>query len=142
MLHRKIAFIDIERGTTRIEPISPELRKKFLGGRGLNMHLLSGSYTPELDPLSPRNPLIFGAGLLTGTLGFGSRMNITAKSPESGLLGDSNMGGHFGSELVKAGLSHLVITGRSPVPVYMSIKNGAPRTGTLKKLGLIYEDQS
>jgi aldehyde:ferredoxin oxidoreductase len=125
MLRRKIAYIDLERGTTRIEPISPELRKKFLGGRGLNMHLLSGSYTPELDPLSPRNPLIFGAGLLTGTLGFGSRMNITAKSPESGLLGDSNMGGHFASELVKAGLSHLVITGRSPVPVYMSIKNGA-----------------
>jgi aldehyde:ferredoxin oxidoreductase len=125
MLSRKIAFIDLERGTSRIEPVSSELRRKFLGGRGINMHLLSGSFTSGLEPLSPRNPLIFGAGLLTGTLGFGSRLSITAKSPESGHLGDSNMGGHFGSELVKAGLSHLVITGKSSGPVYISIKNGA-----------------
>ena len=125
MLTRKIASIDLETGTIRIEPVSPELRRKFLGGRGINMHILSGSYGPDLDPLSPGNPLIFGAGLLTGTLGFGSRMSITAKSPESGHIGDSNMGGHFGSELVKAGLSHLVITGRSPGPVYLLIKNGA-----------------
>jgi aldehyde:ferredoxin oxidoreductase len=124
VLTRKIASIDLETGTIRIEPVSPELRRKFLGGRGINMHLLSGSYAPDLDPLSPRNPLIFGAGLLSGTLGFGSRMSITAKSPESGHLGDSNMGGHFGTELVKAGLSHLVITGKSPTPVYLFIHNG------------------
>lgn len=123
-LSRNIAFIDLERGTSRVETVSPDLRRKFLGGRGINMHLLSGSFDSGLDPLSPGNPLIFGAGLLTGTLGFGSRMNITAKSPESGHLGDSNMGGHFGSELVKAGFSHLVITGRSPRPVYILIKNG------------------
>jgi aldehyde:ferredoxin oxidoreductase len=88
------------------------------------MYLLSRVYSKELDPFSPGNPLIFGAGLLTGTLGFGSRMNITAKSPESGHLGDSNMGGDFGAELVKAGLSHLVITGKSQKPVYLMIKNG------------------
>lgn len=35
------------------------------------MYLLSSHYSSKLDPLSPENPLIFGAGLLTGTLGFG-----------------------------------------------------------------------
>ncbi len=90
VLDRKIAFIHLTNGSIEISPISSDLRKKFIGGRGINMYLLSKSYSPTLDPFSPENPLIFGAGLLTGTLGFGSRMNITAKSPESGHIGDSN----------------------------------------------------
>ncbi|MBN2125424.1 MAG: aldehyde ferredoxin oxidoreductase family protein [Deltaproteobacteria bacterium] len=119
VLDRKAAFVDLGSGAVERIPISPELRKRFLGGRGMNMHFLSRSYTRDLDPFSPDNPLLFGAGLLTGTLGFGSRVNITAKSPESGHLGDSNMGGDFGAEMVKAGISHLVIKGRSNAPVYL-----------------------
>jgi aldehyde:ferredoxin oxidoreductase len=123
VLERKIAYIDLGKNSVKISPIPLDLRKKFLGGRGINMYLLSKFYSPHLDPLSPENPLIFGAGLLTGILGFGSRMNITAKSPESGHLGDSNVGGDFGSELVKAGFGHLVIKGKSQKPVYLLIKN-------------------
>jgi len=124
VLDRKIAFIHLHNGSIEIAPISLDLRRKFLGGRGVNMYLLSKFYSSSLDPFSPENPLIYGAGLLTGTLGFGSRINITSKSPESGHLGDSNMGGDFGAELIKAGLSHLVITGKSKRPVYLFIKNG------------------
>ncbi|HUJ90829.1 MAG TPA: aldehyde ferredoxin oxidoreductase family protein [Syntrophorhabdales bacterium] len=122
---RKIAFIDLSEQSAKVESIPAELRRKFLGGRGLNMWLLSRHYSRQLDPFSPENPLIFGAGLLSGTFGFGSRLNITSKSPESGHLGDTNMGGEFAAELVKAGFSHLVITGKSEKPVYLSVKNGA-----------------
>lgn len=124
VLSRKIAHINLSDSSIRISPIPLKLRRKFLGGRGVNMYLLSEVYSQGLDTFSPENPLIFGAGLLTGTLGFGSRINITAKSAESGHLGDSNMGGDFGAELVKAGFHHLVITGRSRKPVYLMIKNG------------------
>jgi len=106
VLERKISYIDLNKNSIEIAPISLNLRKKFLGGRGINMYLLSKSYSPEIDPLSSENPLIFGAGLLTGTLGFGSRMNITAKSPESGHLGDSNVRGDFGAELVNDSTHH------------------------------------
>jgi len=125
VLDRKIAFIDLTAGTTRITPIPLDLRKKFLGGRGINMALLSRFYSRDLDPFSPDNPLIFGAGLLSGTLGFGSRASITSKSPESSHLGDANMGGDFGAELVKAGFGHLVITGKSPGPIYLLVEDGA-----------------
>ena len=124
MLDRKIAFVDLSEGSVRIQPIGMDLRRKYLGGRGLNMYLLSKYFDPALDPFSPENPLIFGAGLLTGTLGFGARVSVSSKSPESGHLGDANMGGEFGSELVKAGFSHLVITGKSLQPVYLFIRNG------------------
>jgi aldehyde:ferredoxin oxidoreductase len=134
VLDRKIAFIDLRDGSIEITPLSLDLREKFLGGRGINMYLLSRYYSSSLDPFSPENPLIFGAGLLTGTLGFGSRINITAKSPESGHLGDSSMGGEFGAELVKAGLSHLVITGKSKNPVYLLIRNGEIEIRDAQKL--------
>ncbi|MBW1801579.1 MAG: aldehyde ferredoxin oxidoreductase family protein [Deltaproteobacteria bacterium] len=123
VLSRKIAEVDLAKGTVTAAAVPPDLRKKYLGGRGVNMFLLSRVYSPDLDPLSPENPLIFGGGLLTGTLGFGSRTNVTAKSPESGHLGDANMGGEFGSELVKAGFGHLVLRGRSDKPVYLFIKD-------------------
>jgi len=134
VLDRKIAYIHLGDGSIEIAPISLDLRRRFLGGRGINMYLLSKFYSPGLDPFSPENPLIFGTGLLTGTLGFGSRMNITAKSPESGHLGDSNMGGDFGAELVKAGLSHLAIIGKSQKPVYLLIKDGGVEIRDAKKL--------
>lgn len=134
VLERKIAFIDLTHGLVKTSRISLDLRKRFLGGRGINMHLLSQCYSPDLDPFSPRNPLIFGAGLLSGTLGFGSRINITAKSPESGHLGDSNMGGDLGAELVKAGFGHLVITGRSRTSVYLLIRNGSIEIRDARKL--------
>jgi aldehyde:ferredoxin oxidoreductase len=124
VLDRKIAFVNLSDGSYEIRKIPMEWRKKFLGGRGINMHLLSETYAAIPDPFAPENPLIFGAGLLTGIPGFGSRMNITSRSPESGHLGDSNMGGEFGAEMVKAGLSHLVITGKSKKPVYLFLKDG------------------
>ena len=74
-----------------------------------------------LDPFDANNPLIFGAGLLTGI--FGSRLNVSGKSPESGYLGDSNVGGYFGAELSATGYSHLVIFGKSKKPTYLYIEN-------------------
>ena len=124
VLERKIAFVHLGDGSVEIRPVPLDLRRTFLGGRGINMHFLSKASSSRLDPFSPDNPLIFGTGLLSGTLGFGSRIHISTKSPESGHLGDSSMGGDFGAELVKAGFSHLVITGRSDSPVYLFVRDG------------------
>src|SRR4030042_4411530 len=112
-LDRKIAFIDLTVGKIKVKPIPVALRRKFLGARGINMHLLSRHYTPSLDPFSPDNPLIFGAGLLTGCLSFGSLISIPAKTTQFGQLGCSNVGGGFGAELVQAGFSHVGLSGQS-----------------------------
>ena len=134
MLDRKIAFVDLTAASVQVQPLPTELRQQYIGGRGMNMYLLSKYYTPSLDPFAPENPLIFGTGLLTGTPGFGSRVSVSAKSPESGHLGDANMGGDFGAELFKAGFSHLVITGRGRRPAYLSIHNGEIRIHSARTL--------
>lgn len=124
MLNRKIAYIDLSTSKVHIRNTPTELWTKYLGGRGFNAYFLNEMVTPETDPLGPNNPLVVGVGLLTGTPGFGTaRTQISARSPESGFLGDSSMGGEFGPELSLAGFSHLVITGQSPEPVYLWITN-------------------
>lgn len=129
MLARKIAFIDLTRKKVKIASVPLKLRIKFLGGRGLNIYYLYRAILlnrlHRIQPFSPRNPLIVGTGFLTGTLApCSSRFNITAISPESGILGDSNCGGFFGPELKYAGFETLVITGKARKPVYIWICDG------------------
>jgi len=120
----KFAKMDLTERKVYIEDFPEEILTKYLGGRGMNMYLLAKRFHPRTDPLGPENPLLLGAGYLTGVLSLGSRMNISAISPETGYLGDGNMGGDFGAELRYAGLSHLMIVGKSKDPVYLWIRNG------------------
>ena len=121
----KLALVNLSSGEVRITYTPQKLVEKFLGGRGLNMYYLHKLLKPGVDPLSPDNVLIIGAGLLTGTLApNSSRVNISAKSPESGILGDSNMGGFFGAEMRLAGFDRLIITGKATSPVYLYLEDG------------------
>lgn len=71
---------------------------------------------------SPENLLILGVGPLTGSyLTASAYFTFTAKSPLTGILGDSSAGGHFGPELKQAGYDQVIITGRSEKPSYLLI---------------------
>jgi len=86
------------------------------------MYLLYNHLSPGIDPLSPDNVLLIGAGLLTGIPALGSgRCDIAAKSPITGAVGDSNIGGFFAPEMRMAGFDHLVIKGKAKRPVYLWI---------------------
>lgn len=125
MILGKTAFVDLSAGAVSIEETPEDLVRSFLGGRGANMAYLHRLLAAGADPLGPENVLIFGCGLLTGyPVPSSGRMNISAKSPESGILGDANMGGFFPAELRKAGFDRLVITGRSAEPVYLYASGG------------------
>ncbi|MFH1230464.1 MAG: aldehyde ferredoxin oxidoreductase N-terminal domain-containing protein, partial [Planctomycetota bacterium] len=125
MLKKKLGIIDLSAKKVKIEEIPDSLRKTFLGGRGLNVYYLNKYLKKDTDPLSPDNVFIVGAGLLTGTLSpSSSRFNVSAKSPESGILGDANCGGFFGPELRYAGFDRLIILGKAKKPVYLYVNNG------------------
>jgi aldehyde:ferredoxin oxidoreductase len=125
MREQQIAYIDLSRGEIKKKPIPDSLRRKYLGGRGIDVYLLYNHLAPGADPLGPENVLTVSAGLLGGTLAPSSgRCHIGAKSPLTGLIGSSNMGGFFAPELRFAGIDHLVITGKADRPVYLWIDNG------------------
>ncbi|TET57213.1 aldehyde ferredoxin oxidoreductase [Candidatus Bathyarchaeota archaeon] len=123
--NRKIAFINLSTGKVSQKLVSKTMRTLYLGGRGLNMHMLYTLLKPKTDPLGHENVLFVGAGLLGGIPCLGSgRCDIAAKSPLTGAVGDSNIGGFFAPELRFAGFDHLAITGKADKPVYLLIKNG------------------
>ncbi|MDZ7580278.1 MAG: aldehyde ferredoxin oxidoreductase N-terminal domain-containing protein [Deltaproteobacteria bacterium] len=123
-LNRKIAYIDLSTGQVEVKPIPLDVRKKFLGGRGLDAYLLYNHTEKGCDPLGPGNALIISGGILTATCASATaRTHIMAKSPLTGLLGSANMGGFFAPELAWAGFHHLVITGKAAAPVYLFLHN-------------------
>ena len=124
MLKQKIAFLDLASGKVELKQIPEELIRKYLGARGINSYLLYNYVDKEVHPLDTENVLIVGCGLLTGVKGMSfARCTISGKSPESGLLGDANIGGKFGETMQKTGISYLVIKGKSKQPVYLVIEN-------------------
>ena len=103
-------------------PWTDEDRQTYLGGKIMAAKILYDSLPPEVDPLSPDNLLVISTGPLTGTgAPMSSRFNVSTLSPQTGLIASSNCGGDFGLHLKKAGYDALIITGRSPAPVWIEI---------------------
>ncbi len=124
-LNRKIAYINLTTGDINIKPIPLEVRKKFLGGRGLDAYLLYNNTKKGCDPLGPENALIISGGILTATCASATaRTHVMAKSPLTRMLGSANMGGFFAPEMAWAGFHHLVITGKAEKPVYLFLHDG------------------
>lgn len=124
-LNRKIAYIDLTNGEVKTAPIPLEMRKKYIGGRGLDSYLLYNHLKEETEPLSRDNVVIISAGILGGTLASASSWtHVVSRSPLTGYLGSTNAGGFFAPELRWAGFDHLVIKGRCAKPSYLFIHDG------------------
>jgi aldehyde:ferredoxin oxidoreductase len=121
-----ILRVDLTDGTLHRHATEEHLARTFLGGRGLNVKRLWDELPAHTDGLSPANLLIFGVGPLVGTtFPGGARFNVSAMSPQTGILGDSNAGGFFGPELKFAGYDQVIIHGRAEHPVYLWIRDDA-----------------
>jgi aldehyde:ferredoxin oxidoreductase len=121
----KILHIDLS--NAKISEIDTRpYAEKYLGGRGLASRLYWEKVTPEVKAFDPDNRLIFMTGplLATGAQG-AARMSVSGKSPMTYPEGYcyGSMGGHFPSELKKAGWDGIVIDGRASKPVCLSIDN-------------------
>jgi aldehyde:ferredoxin oxidoreductase len=84
-----------------------------LGGRGLTSTMINATVPPTCDPLGPDNKLIFAPGSLSGTnLVNTSRLSIGAKSPLTGGIKESNVGGTISAALGRLGIAAIVIDGK------------------------------
>jgi aldehyde:ferredoxin oxidoreductase len=122
MFRGKLGIIDLSKKKVTLKQTPESLKKRLFGGRGLNSYYLYKFIKPGIDPFSPENVIIFGTGFLTGTLvPNSSRFNVSAKSPETGILGDSNCGGYFAAEMRYAGFDRFIIKGKSQNPCYLYV---------------------
>lgn len=120
----KVLHVDLTSGKNWVETLSEEIFSKYLGSRGIQAELLWDAVGPGIDPLSPANVLIFGAGCLTGTSAPSTgRTTITFKSPATGAYGKVSAGGFFGLILKFSGHDSIMIHGKADSPVYVFVDN-------------------
>ncbi len=116
--------VDLSEGTVSYREINEELAKKYIGGRGLGVKYLL-DHGPEVDPLSADNLLCFMTGPLTGSRSsMSGRLAVVTKSPLTGTVTDSHVGGWTGARLKWAGIDNILVKGKSEHPVYLYIENG------------------
>ena len=78
-----------------------------------------------VDPLSPRNPLIFSAGPFAGTSwSNANRTSVGCKSPLTGGVKEANGGGTFSYGLGQLKIAGLTLHGASPSWVVLHVKKG------------------
>jgi len=118
----RVLRIDLAERRFRIEPLDSSWIKPVIGGRAANTKRLSEELNPDCDPLGPDNILIFGIGPLTGSLLPASAYyTVTAKSPLTGIIGDSAAGGQFGAEMKLTGFDQIIITGKADNLLYLMV---------------------
>jgi aldehyde:ferredoxin oxidoreductase len=121
---RRLLEIDLTTGQWHGTSIDQALIQDYVGGSALAARLFFNTCDPGVAPLAPANPLFVMTGPLVGTTFPGSsRFVVCARSPLTGLWGESASGGIFGAELKKAGWDGIRITGRAERPTYLLIED-------------------
>ena len=109
----KIMEVDLTTETVREYPWSDTQRELYLGGKIMASRILCDHLTGKETAFSEENWVVIATGPLTGTGAPSSaRFDISALSPQTGILASSTCGGSFGFHLKKAGYDALILKGR------------------------------
>lgn len=121
-LSGKILEIDLSEKRFKTFIPDPDILIKFVGGRGLAGYFLKEHITLNWD--DPDMPILFFTGPLANTPSpFSGFTNVMSRSPLTGTIGDSSVGGFFGTQLKRAGFDGIIITGKSDTLCGIEIHN-------------------
>ena len=124
IIQHRVLHIDLSKKQIQIENPDDRFYRKYLGGRGIGLYYALEKIDPECDPLGPENVMVFTPGLLNGLAAPGTpKYSVTAKSPLTGGIGESEAGGFWGGALRQCGFDAVVVTGKAESPVYISIRD-------------------
>jgi aldehyde:ferredoxin oxidoreductase len=82
------------------------------GGRGFTSMVVSKEVPPLCHPLGASNKVVISPGLLCGTSAANSgRLSIGAKSPLTGGIKESNVGGSAAQKLARLDIAGIIVEG-------------------------------
>jgi aldehyde:ferredoxin oxidoreductase len=85
-----------------------------LGGRCLTSCLVNAEVPAKCNAVGPENKLVFAPGLLSGTPMVNTgRLSIGAKSPLTGGIKESNVGGTAAAALARLGITAVIVEGQA-----------------------------
>jgi aldehyde:ferredoxin oxidoreductase len=121
----RILHVDLTGHKVDVEEPDDGFYRKYMGGSAMGAYYLLKHTPPRADPLAPENTLSLMVGVVTGAPISGqSRVAATAKSPLTGIVGESSSGGFWPAELKFAGFDGVVVRGKARQPVYLWVHDG------------------
>jgi aldehyde:ferredoxin oxidoreductase len=116
--------IDLSARAATVEPLNMDWAALYVGGKGLLFRYMWEYVPPRVDPWAPENPIFLMTGPFAGTnVSTASRLVVGAKSPATGVLNDSYVGGSFAPEMKFAGYDAIIIEGKAPELTVVTIKD-------------------
>ncbi len=120
----RVAWINLTDGSIEYKGINEDDARKYIGGRGLGVKYVFDN-GPGVEPLSPDNILCVMLGPISGTdVNMSGRLAVVTKSPLTGTVTDSHMGGWTAAKMKWAGFDGLVFKGKADKPVYAYVEDG------------------
>ncbi len=120
----KVLRVNLTTSKISTEPLNNDWAEKYWGGRGLGAKYLYEELKQGVDAFSPKNKIILATGPFTGTVvPCSGKLAIISKSPATGTIVDSSIGGKFASQLKFAGFDLLIVEGQAEKPVYLDIQD-------------------
>ena len=121
----KILRVNLSIKKVTTEPIDEQFCRRYIGGAGFVAYYLWKELMPATDALGPDNKLIFALGPVSGLQMPGaSRHCVGAKSPLTGGIAKSEVGGYWAVQLKRAGYDAIIVEGRADQPSYLLIRDG------------------
>ena len=127
-VHGRLLRVDLREasGAGWSEPLPAEAFWEVFGGIGLASRLLLDLCPPGADPLGPDNPLIFATSPFAGTgITTSSKIAVAARSPQTGMIGESLSSSYLALELKRTGHDALAITGTASGWSVLVVDDGA-----------------
>lgn len=115
--------IDLSNNKIELLPVTEEMKKLWVGGKGFGLWYMFQEINKDTKWDSPQNPIVFSPGPLSGTTSFpgAGKTIVTAISPMTHGIMDSNVGGYFGPYLKFSGFDALEIIGKASEEVIVYI---------------------
>jgi len=116
-------YVNLSDNTIEAKPVTDEMKKKFVGGRGFDLWLLWHGVKDNTKWNDPENEIVISSGPCGGITQYpGAGKSLVASiSPLTEVVIDSNVGGHFGPLLKFAGWDALEIQGKAEKDIIVVI---------------------
>jgi aldehyde:ferredoxin oxidoreductase len=114
--------VNLSTGRIEKQQFSEDFYRMYMGGGAIGTYFLLKETPAGLDALAEQNIVTVAPGVTTGAAVSGaSRCCVTALSPATGAVGDSQAGGAIGPMIKRAGYDAIVITGKAKQPSYLLV---------------------
>ena len=119
----KILYINVGSAEIREKVVPPEMKEKFIGGKGYGLRLLWDATKPDTKWDDPENEIIISSGPIGGITQYSGtgKSLVVSVSPQTDSVMDSNVGGFFGPFLKFSGFDALELQGKAAKDVIVFI---------------------